>query len=54
MPEAGVVLHQPLNRAIWSILGQKWPKSERDSCIPPPQKRRTPLPGKLKNSPVGG
>jgi len=41
----GVVLHQPLNRTIFWFLAVFRPKNERDSCIPPPQKRRTPLPG---------
>jgi len=41
----GVVLHQPLNRTIFWFLAVFGPKNERDSCIPPPQKRRTPLPG---------
>jgi len=40
-----VVLHQPLNCAIFWFLGLFCPKYERDSCIPPIEKRRTPLPG---------
>jgi len=46
----GVVLHQPLKRPIWRILGQKWPKYERGSCIPRAPKRRTPLPRGPKNA----
>jgi len=45
----GVVLHQPLNCAIFWFLGLFWPKNERDSCIPQVQKRRTPLPGDLRD-----
>jgi len=41
----GVILHQPLSLTLFRFLGHFRPKNERDSCIPPPQKRRTPLPG---------
>jgi len=44
-PDPGVILHQPLSLTIFRFLGLFWPKNERDSCIPPAQKRRTPLPG---------
>jgi len=43
--EDGVILHQPLNLSNFRKIGVFGLFYERDSCIPPLQKRRTPLPG---------
>jgi len=51
--QIGVILHQPLNLSIFRKIGQKCLFYERDSCIPPPQKRRTPLPGVPENTIFG-
>jgi len=51
--QTGVILHQPLNLSIFRKIGQKRLFYERDSCIPPPQKRRTPLPGVPENTIFG-
>jgi len=44
-PDDGVILHQPLSLSIFRKIALFWPIFERDSCIPPVGKRRTPLPG---------
>jgi len=51
--EDGVILHQPLNLSNFRKIGVFGLFYERDSCIPPPQKRRTPLPGAPENTIFG-